>query len=122
MNNQNYTCKKCNGKGKPSKALNNTLIGFDDFGGDVGDRGTTMSRVGPAKMVDCIKCENCGHSWVPLSTRELAMKWWNSLDKNTQIHLAKEYEVSSQRPFSIQHVGLTSREIEAIWNKEKILV
>lgn len=58
-------CNKCGGAGIPSKALNNTLVGFDDFGGDAHKRGTTQSRAGKAQLVDCIKCTSCGHSWIP---------------------------------------------------------
>ncbi len=58
-------CKKCGGKCKPSKVLNNTLISLDDFGNDSGLRGTTQSRVGTAKLIDCLKCEDCGHSFIP---------------------------------------------------------
>ena len=60
-----FKCK-CGGIGKHSKALLNTLVSFSDFGNDAGKRGTTQSRVGKAKMVDCIKCQTCGHSWVPV--------------------------------------------------------
>ena len=58
-------CKKCGGKCHPSKALNNTMVYYDDFGGDAGGRGTTGSRSGKPKMVECLKCEDCGHSFVP---------------------------------------------------------
>lgn len=57
-------CKKCGGIGKPSQALLNTIVGYEDFGNDKGSVGTTLSRKGPAKIVDCMKCESCGHSWV----------------------------------------------------------
>lgn len=97
----NFKCKKCNGDCKPSQALNNTLVSMDDFGNDANSRGTTQSRVGTAEMVDCQKCENCGHSFVPnefievninisdinisdilgfpTNNESLHMKWWNSL-------------------------------------------
>jgi hypothetical protein len=57
-------CNKCNSK--PSMALVNTLVSFDDFGNDAGKRGSTQSRVGVAKLVNVQKCVNCGHSWIPL--------------------------------------------------------
>lgn len=60
----NNTCN-CGGQGKPSKALLNTLVPFNDFGNDAGQRGTTQSRQGTAQLVDCLKCDKCGHSWVP---------------------------------------------------------
>lgn len=58
-------CRKCNSDCKFSKAFNNTLVCFDDFGNDAGNRGTTQSRVGKAILVDCYKCVNCGHSFIP---------------------------------------------------------
>jgi hypothetical protein len=61
-----YICKKCNGLGKPSKALQNTLVEFIDFpNGKKGDRGNTLSRSGQAILINCIKCISCGHSWIP---------------------------------------------------------
>lgn len=58
-------CNKCNGNAKPSKALLNQLVSFNDFGNDAGSRGTTQSRSGKAELVDCLKCTDCGHSWIP---------------------------------------------------------
>lgn len=57
-------CNKCGKLAKASKVLINKLIGFDDFGNDAGQRGTTMSRRGKAKLHSCMKCSNCGHSWI----------------------------------------------------------
>lgn len=62
---ENNNCKKCNGSMKESKVLLNSLVSFSDFGNDVGQRGTTQSRNGNANLVDCLKCENCGHSYIP---------------------------------------------------------
>ena len=58
------TCKICNGKCKPSIAILNSLVSFNDFGNDAGKRGTTMSRIGKPNIVNCLKCENCGHSFI----------------------------------------------------------
>lgn len=75
MENKRNQCRKCGGIDTPSKAFNNTLISFDDFGEDAGQHGTTMSRQGLAKLVDCIKCESCGHSWIPkITDKELVLK------------------------------------------------
>ena len=53
------SCRKCGGKMLHGVALENTMIGSPDFiGGDV----VTMSASGLAQMVDCLKCEWCGHS------------------------------------------------------------
>jgi len=58
-------CIKCNSKCLPSKAYNNTLVSSNDFGNDANNRGITQSRIGRAVLVDCMKCTNCGHSFVP---------------------------------------------------------
>lgn len=57
-------CRECGSKCEPSKALNNTVVTFVDFIGDSDLRGATQSRVGPAELVDCHKCTNCGHSFI----------------------------------------------------------
>lgn len=54
---------------KPGKAFDNTWVSFDDFGGDAGEPGATMSHCGPAVLVDCLKCPMCGHS-VELKNKE----------------------------------------------------
>jgi hypothetical protein len=46
----------------PGKALQDTLVSLDDFGGDAGETGTTLRRSGPAVLMDCLKCPECGHS------------------------------------------------------------
>ncbi len=58
-------CRRCNSECKPSKGLLNQLVSFNDFDNDAGSRGTTQSRVGKAILVDCYKCINCGHSFIP---------------------------------------------------------
>lgn len=59
-------CRKCGGAMKPGQALENTLVGFPDFLGDTGlEAGCTVSRSGPPKMVDCLKCADCGWSVHP---------------------------------------------------------
>ena len=57
-------CKECGGHMKPSKALLNQLVTFVDFNGDASDRGT-QSRSGSPIMVDCLKCVDCGHTYIP---------------------------------------------------------
>lgn len=53
------TCRRCGGEMKPSKAIENTYTGTPDFpDGDV----VTISLGGPGKLVDCLKCRQCGHS------------------------------------------------------------
>ena len=53
-------CKKCGGQMKPSKAIAPTYTGIPDFPGD--KHCVTISPGGPGKLVDCLKCEKCGHS------------------------------------------------------------
>ena len=62
---ENKTCNKCGSDSKDSKALLNSVVTFNDFGQDAGRRGTTQSRIGKANLVDCLKCVNCEHSWIP---------------------------------------------------------
>ena len=57
------TCFKCGGSMKPSKALVNTIVSFDDFGNDAGQSGTTLSPVGKPKLINVNKCSCCGHSY-----------------------------------------------------------
>lgn len=62
-------CRECEKKGKyslvkASKTTLNSLVSYADFGGDAGQRGTTQSRTGPAKFVDCLSCPSCGHSFI----------------------------------------------------------
>lgn len=51
----NNTCKKCGGIGKPSKSfMNFHYIQEKD-----------KSKEFQTKFLDCLKCTNCGHSWIP---------------------------------------------------------
>lgn len=52
-------CKKCGGEMKQGKALMQTVSGSPDFsGGEI----VTLSPGGPGKLIDCVKCGDCGHS------------------------------------------------------------
>lgn len=56
------TCKSCGGNCKPGKALKNeTLYGEPDI---VGKR-TVYEGEGEAKIKDVLKCQDCGHSFIP---------------------------------------------------------
>jgi hypothetical protein len=63
-------CRECGGKAKPSKGYGKKSISFDDFGGDAGDIGTTQTEV-TGDLIDCLKCKDCGHSWVPVEDRQV---------------------------------------------------
>ena len=53
------TCKQCGGKMLPGKAIKETLTGMADFsGGEV----VTVSPSGAGKLIDCLKCTQCGWS------------------------------------------------------------
>ena len=53
-------CDKCGGEMKPGKAIAQTWTGTPDFHGD--KHCVTVSPGGPGKLVDCMKCVNCGWS------------------------------------------------------------
>ena len=55
-------CSRCGGKMKPGKAIAQTYCGTPDFpDGEV----VTISPEGPGQLVNCLKCEKCGHSVTP---------------------------------------------------------
>jgi len=54
------TCKKCGGAMKPGKAIAQTWTGLPDFPGD--KHCVTLSPGGSGKLIDCMKCEECGWS------------------------------------------------------------
>ncbi len=56
------TCFVCGGLMKNGTSYQNTLISSEDFGNDIGQRGTTQSRMGKAKQIKVRKCLSCGHS------------------------------------------------------------
>lgn len=51
MENKRNQCNRCEGIGILSKAYDNTFIEFLDLGSKPGDRGNTLSKSGPAKLV-----------------------------------------------------------------------
>lgn len=55
-------CPRCYGPMRPGKATMQTFRGFADF---PGGEAVTMSPGGPGKLIDCFKCERCGHSVTP---------------------------------------------------------
>ncbi len=54
------TCKKCGGAMKPGKAIAQTWTGLPDFPGD--KHCVTLSPGGSGKLIECVKCEECGWS------------------------------------------------------------
>lgn len=64
-----HKCLKCGGQGKPSKALLDEMerLCTEDaleLGGHI------EAPSGAVKMVNCTKCESCGHSWVENSRKK----------------------------------------------------
>ena len=119
MENKRNQCRVCGGEGKPSKAMLNTLVSFNDFGNDAGQRGTTQSRIGEANLVDCIKCSSCGHSWIieeAKSTREQALEWWSTLSEVEKYRLDRDTHYLRQGK-GISWQNFSGREIEEIWNE-----
>lgn len=54
------TCRRCGGIMRPGKAMGQTVTGLPDFAGD--NVAVTVSPGGPGRLLDCLKCEACGHS------------------------------------------------------------
>jgi hypothetical protein len=50
---------KCNGDMLPGVAIGQTFTGIADF---PGCKVVTVSQGGPGKIVQCLKCNACGHS------------------------------------------------------------
>lgn len=55
-------CPRCKqGKLRPGKAIEQTWVGgIGDF--DMNEPGITMSAGGPGRLINCLKCDACGHS------------------------------------------------------------
>jgi hypothetical protein len=55
---------KCGTTMRESREFLNTLISFPDFPGDTGsEAGSTISRMGPARLVSSWKCPSCGRAF-----------------------------------------------------------
>lgn len=103
--NETSICRKCGGNGKPSKGyMNFHNIQFPN------DKSKAEFET---KLLDCIKCELCGHSWIPneTSTREQAIAWWNDFSIDNKQTICNKY-------FTYHSSSLTDKEIEEIWSKE----
>lgn len=55
-------CRRCGGEMVPSKAIAQTYTGTPDF---PGKEVVTLSPRGPGRLVDCLKCRQCGWSVTP---------------------------------------------------------
>lgn len=96
-------CRKCSGTGKPSKGYMN----FHNI------QTQDLSKEFETKLLDCIKCELCGHSWIPeTSTREQASKWFANKSYLEQHDLSDKY-FESRNPSL-----LTIEQVLDIYNKE----
>jgi len=102
MENERNQCRKCGGNAIPSKALMNYHYIDKSY-----HRGEKEFET---KLLDCLKCSSCGHSWVPIkSTQELAFEWWES--EIEKIGLSYKYGFDG-------NINRTLEEIEEIWLKE----
>jgi len=115
MENERNQCRKCGGEGKPSKGYMN----FHNV------QTTDLSKEFETKLLDCIKCSSCGHSWIPLkSTRELALEWWKQLCLSCELddtHYILDSLIRKYVSVPRHYTSLTGREIEEIWRKENQL-
>lgn len=55
-------CPRCHVEMVPGKAMDQTWAGTPEWPGDTI---VTMSPSGPGKLIDCIKCPQCGYSERP---------------------------------------------------------
>jgi hypothetical protein len=55
------TCRKCNSECKPSKGLINSYL----IEVTIDENKQCWTDYTNAKLVDCYKCVNCGHSFIP---------------------------------------------------------
>lgn len=110
MKNETLNCRKCGGQGKPSKGIMNFHnIQFPHDG---------SKAEFETKLLNCIKCKDCGHSWVPeKSTTELALEWVKTLDIDEQIDLCIKYNDICKLHGRLMS-NLTGREIEEIYKSE----
>jgi len=62
MNKKKLKCtiRNCHGTMKFSKAMRSTTTGIPDFMGD--KYPVTLSAGGPGTLIECLKCDKCGHS------------------------------------------------------------
>ncbi|TXG76189.1 hypothetical protein E6Q11_05150 [Candidatus Dojkabacteria bacterium] len=107
MKMESEKCRECGGVAMQGKAV----VNFHNV--RVAGAGEFYDRI-----VDCLKCCDCGHSWVPTkseSDRQTAIKWFNAKSTDEALRLVERH--LPHRPFrGIEF--LSGREIEIIWRKE----
>lgn len=74
-------CSKCGGIGKPSKGFMN----FHNI------QTQDLSKEFETKLLDCIKCESCGHSWIPEISKEEKLAWFNNQIAGNKASLVNYY-------------------------------
>lgn len=60
-----YTCKKCSGFCKPSQGFGNAYQK---------EQHQTLVFQGKGDLIDCLKCEDCGHSFIPIKQEIQTLK------------------------------------------------
>jgi hypothetical protein len=109
MENERNQCRKCGGNAIPSKAFRNYHHVDKSY-----LRGEVEFEI---RLINCIKCSSCGHSWIPEnSTTELTPEWWNNLSEDRRLDETNRIRING--PVSLYSVKLTGKEIEEIWRKE----
>jgi hypothetical protein len=102
MENERNQCRRCGGNAIPSKALMNYHYIDKSY-----HRGEKEFET---KLLDCLKCSSCGHSWIPIkSTTEIALEWWESEIEKVGLSYKYGFDGNTNR---------TLEEIEEIWRKE----
>ena len=110
----NETCKKCGGICKPSKGI----LNIHDI------QTNDLSKEFETKILDCIKCTSCGHSWIPQYLEETfgfaseilkqeKLDWFNNLQAGNKASLVNYYLGKTE------YIA-TNDEIELIYDSEHI--
>lgn len=59
MSDKPQICRKCGATIRPGIAMQSTMVGEPEWPGDTL---ATMSPGGPGKLIECLKCPECGWS------------------------------------------------------------
>jgi len=114
-NERNHQCRKCGGIGTPSKALVN--YHFIDKSYIRGEKEFVD------KLVDCIKCQSCGHSWIPKTStnREIEKIWRKEIQlENIVFNTTTFEEKPNQKQFKKFDESLFKAYINKFSNEDKL--
>lgn len=83
----NYACFTCKiGIGKESIALHNRDLHVSE-----GIYTRVYPNRAPAVLVECLKCNNCGHSWIPKTPKGRFFREISSAELRANRNAASEY-------------------------------